>query len=136
MFVLWLSFWLIAVPIIISDLHFKRIPNIYLKILAFLSLAFMILNGFGPVINLFVSVVILIFFGFIGVGMGDVKLLALSFIIFNSQMSFSLFAYFASLLVCAFAHLLIHTIVTSHLLQRIALAPSIFLAFALYFAAR
>jgi len=136
MFILWFSYWLIAIPIIISDLHSKRIPNIYLKIIAFLSLAFPTLNGFGPVINLFVSVVILIFFGFIGVGMGDVKLLALSFIIFNSQMNFSLIAYFASLLACAFAHLLIHTIVASHLPQRIALAPSIFLAFALYFAAR
>jgi hypothetical protein len=136
MFVLWFFYWLIAVPIIIRDLGSMRIPYIYLKILTCVVLAFLVFNGIGDVLNLYLAAAILTGFIFIGVGMGDIKLLALSFLVFNSQMNFSLFAYFASLLACAFAHLLIHTIIARDLPQRIALAPSIFLAFALYFAAR
>jgi hypothetical protein len=40
------------------------------------------------------------------------------------------------LLGCAFAHLLIHGLVKWQLPERIALAPSIFLAFTLYLSAR
>jgi hypothetical protein len=57
-------------------------------------------------------------------------------LIFNSQMDFSVMRYFPILLACALAHLLIHGLVNWQLPERIALAPSIFLAFALYLSAR
>jgi Flp pilus assembly protein protease CpaA len=120
----------------VRDLYSQRIPNIYLKVLAVPTFLFLIVDGIGPLLNLLILFLVLVSAIFLGVGMGDVKLLALSFMIFNSQMNFSILVFLSLLFTCAFAHLLIHGLVTRQMPQRIALAPSIFLAFALYFAAR
>jgi Flp pilus assembly protein protease CpaA len=136
MVLLWSGFWLISFPIMVRDLESQRIPNIYLKVLAFPTCLFLIVDGIGPLLNLLILFLVLVSATFLGVGMGDVKLLALSFMIFNSQMNFSIIVFLSLLFTCAFAHLLIHGLVTRQMPQRIALAPSIFLAFALYFAAR
>ena len=136
MILLWSSFWLISVPIMVRDLYSQRIPNIYLKALTLLTSLFLLIDGIGPVLNLLASLLVLACAIFAGIGMGDVKLLALSFMIFNSQMNFSILVFLSTLLSSACAHLLIHSLVARHMPQRIALAPSIFLAFALYFAAR
>jgi Flp pilus assembly protein protease CpaA len=136
MLFLWSFFWLFSLPIMVRDLYSQRIPNIYLKVLAVLTFLFLIVDGIGPLLNLLILFLVLVSAMFLGVGMGDVKLLALSFMIFNSQMNFSILVFLSLLFTCAFAHLLIHGLVTRQMPQRIALAPSIFLAFALYFAAR
>ena len=135
MLLLWSSFWLISLPIMVRDLSSQRIPNIYLKLLAIPTSFFLVVDGIGPFFNLLAFFLVLVLAAFLGVGMGDIKLLAISLMIFNSQMNFSILVFLSTLLASAFAHLLIHTLVTRQLPDRIALAPSIFLAFALYFAA-
>ncbi len=136
MLFLWSVFWLFSFPIMVRDLDSQRIPNVYLKVLAVPTFLVLIVDGIGPLLNLLILFLVLVSTVFLGVGMGDVKLLALSFMIFNSQMNFSILVFLSLLFTCAFAHLLIHGLVTRQMPQRIALAPSIFLAFALYFAAR
>jgi Flp pilus assembly protein protease CpaA len=136
MILLWSSFWLISLPIIVRDLASQRIPNLYLKVLTIPTCLFLIVDGTGPLHNLLVNFLVLVLGIFLGVGMGDIKLLAISFMIFNSQMNFSIHIFLAILLAGTSAHLLIHILVARQMPQRIALAPSVFLAFALYFAAR
>ena len=135
MLLLWSSFWLISLPIMVRDLSSQRIPNIYLKLLTIPTCLFLIVDGVGPWINLLAFLLVLVLAAFLGVGMGDIKLLAISLMIFNSQMNFSILVFLSTLFASAFAHLLIQTLIARQLPQRIALAPSIFLAFALYFAA-
>jgi len=135
MLLLWSSFWLISLPIMVRDLSSQRIPNIYLKLLTIPTSLFLIVDGIGPWINLPAFFLVLVLAAFLGVGMGDIKLLAISLMIFNSQMNFSILVFLSTLFTSAFAHLLIQTLIARQLPQRIALAPSIFLAFALYFAA-
>jgi Flp pilus assembly protein protease CpaA len=135
MILLWSGFWLISLPIMVRDLDSQRIPNVYLKLLAFPTCLFLIVDGIGPLLNLLAFFLVLVLAAFLGVGMGDIKLLAISLMIFNSQMNFSILVFLSTLFASAFAHLLIHTLAARQLPDRIALAPSIFLAFALYFAA-
>jgi Flp pilus assembly protein protease CpaA len=136
MLLLWSSFWLISIPIMVRDLSSQRIPNIYLKLLTIPTSFFLVVDGIGSWINLLAFSVVLVLLILLGVGMGDVKLLSISLVIFNSQMDFSILVFLSTLFACAFTHLVIHTLVARQLPDRIALAPSIFLAFALYFAAR
>ncbi len=136
MLILWLVFWSFSLPIIISDLATKKIPNIYLKLLVAPTSMFILISGIGPTVNLIFAIIVLSIFIIIGVGMGDIKLLALAFMIFNSQMGFSITSYLFVLLGCAVVHICIDTIGRRRLTERIALAPSIFLAFALYLSAR
>jgi Flp pilus assembly protein protease CpaA len=125
----------IAIPISIRDMNTKTIPNVYLKFLAVLTAVYLLIDGFGNMQNLLVGFIALCILVALRVGMGDVKLIALTILIFNSQMNFSVLSFFAILLVCALAHLVIHGLVNWQLPERIALAPSIFLAFALYLSA-
>jgi Flp pilus assembly protein protease CpaA len=122
----------IAIPISIRDMNTNTIPNVYLKFLAVLTAVYLLIDGFGNMENLLVGFIALCILVAFRVGMGDVKLIALTILIFNSQMNFSVLSFFAILLVCALAHLVIHGLVNWQLPERIALAPSIFLAFALY----
>lgn len=136
MLLLWLVFWSFSFPIMISDLATKKIPNIYLKLLVAPTSMFIFISGIGPTVNLIFAFIVLSIFTIVGVGMGDIKLLVLAFTIFNSQMDFSIARYLFVLLGCAVVHICIDTIGRRRLTERIALAPSIFLAFALYLSAR
>lgn len=136
MLLLWCGFWMIAFPISIRDMNTQTIPNVYLKFLAVLTAVYLFIDGFGNMANLLVGFIVLCLLVAFRVGMGDVKLIALTMLIVNSQMDFSVMRYFPILLICALAHLLIQGLVNWQLPERIALAPSIFLAFALYLSAR
>jgi Flp pilus assembly protein protease CpaA len=127
---------MIAFPISIRDMNTQTIPNVYLKFLAVLTAVYLFIDGFGNMANLLVGFIALCLLVAFRVGMGDVKLIALTMLIVNSQMDFSVMRYFPILLICALAHLLIQGLVNWQLPERIALAPSIFLAFALYLSAR
>ena len=127
---------MISLPIMIRDLNTKTIPNIYLKLLAVLTVMYLFIDGFGSMTNLLITFICLCLFVALRVGMGDIKLIALSALIFNSQMDFSVITYLLILLGCAISHLLIYGLVSWQSPERIALAPSIFLAFALYLSAR
>lgn len=136
MLLLWCGFWMIAFPISIRDMNTQTIPNVYLKFLAVLTAVYLFIDGFGNMANLLAGFIVLCLLVAFRVGMGDVKLIALTMLIVNSQMDFSVMRYFPILLICALAHLLIQGLVNWQLPERIALAPSIFLAFALYLSAR
>lgn len=136
MLLLWCGFWMIAFPISIRDMNTQTIPNVYLKFLAVLTAVYLFIDGFGNMANLLVGFIALCLLVAFRVGMGDVKLIGLTMLIVNSQMDFSVMRYFPILLICALAHLLIQGLVNWQLPERIALAPSIFLAFALYLSAR
>lgn len=136
MLLLWCGFWAFALPISIRDMNTKTIPNIYLKFLTALTAVYLFIDGFGNIANLLAGLTVLCVLIAFRVGMGDVKLIALIILIFNSQMDFSVLRYFPILLACASAHILIHGLVNWQLPERIALAPSVFLAFALYLSAR
>ena len=136
MILLWFGFWMIAFPISIRDMNTQTIPNVYLKFLTALTAVYLFIDGFGKMANLLSGFIALCLLVALRVGMGDVKLIALTMLIVNSQMDFSVMRYFLILLACALAHLLIHGLVNWQLPERIALAPSIFLAFALYLSAR
>ena len=136
MLLLWCGFWMIAFPISIRDMNTQTIPNVYLKFLAVLTAVYLFIDGFGNMANLLVGFIVLCLLVAFRVGMGDVKLIALTMLIVNSQMDFSVMRYFPILLICALAHVLIQGLVNWQLPERIALAPSIFLAFALYLSAR
>lgn len=136
MLLLWCGFWMIAFPISIRDMNTQTIPNVYLKFLAVLTAVYLFIDGFGNMANLLVGFMALCLLVAFRVGMGDVKLIGLTMLIVNSQMDFSVMRYFPILLICALAHLLIQGLVNWQLPERIALAPSIFLAFALYLSAR
>jgi Flp pilus assembly protein protease CpaA len=127
---------MIAFPISIRDMNTQTIPNVYLKFLAVLTAVYLFIDGFGNMANLLVGFIALCLLVAFRVGMGDVKLIGLTMLIVNSQMDFSVMRYFPILLICALAHLLIQGLVNWQLPERIALAPSIFLAFALYLSAR
>jgi Flp pilus assembly protein protease CpaA len=127
---------MIAFPISIRDMNTQTIPNVYLKFLAVLTAVYLFIDGFGNMANLLVGFMALCLLVAFRVGMGDVKLIGLTMLIVNSQMDFSVMRYFPILLICALAHLLIQGLVNWQLPERIALAPSIFLAFALYLSAR
>jgi Flp pilus assembly protein protease CpaA len=127
---------MIAFPISIRDMNTRTIPNVYLKFLAVLTAVYLFIDGFGNMANLLVGFIALCLLVAFRVGMGDVKLIGLTMLIVNSQMDFSVMRYFPILLICALAHLLIQGLVNWQLPERIALAPSIFLAFALYLSAR
>lgn len=136
MLLLWCGFWMIAFPISIRDMNTQTIPNVYLKFLAALTAVYLFIDGFGNMANLLAGFIALCLLVAFRVGMGDVKLIALTMLIVNSQMDFSVMRYFPILLICVLAHLLIQGLVNWQLPERIALAPSIFLAFALYLSAR
>jgi Flp pilus assembly protein protease CpaA len=127
---------MIAFPISIRDMNTQTIPNVYLKFLAVLTAVYLFIDGFGNMANLLVGFIALCLLVAFRVGMGDVKLIGLTMLIVNSQMDFSVMRYFPILLICALAHLLIQGLVNWQLPERIALAPSILLAFALYLSAR
>ena len=127
---------MIAFPISIRDMNTQTIPNVYLKFLAVLTAVYLFIDGFGNMANLLAGFIVLCLLVAFRVGMGDVKLIALTMLIVNSQMDFSVMRYFPILLICALAHVLIQGLVNWQLPERIALAPSIFLAFALYLSAR
>jgi hypothetical protein len=70
-------FLLLALPICIADLNLFVIPNIYTKLLFYVATFEVVLWGFGSIHQVIVSMVALSGLVVLGIGMGDIKLLAL-----------------------------------------------------------
>jgi len=126
------ALFILALPICIADLSTFVIPNIYTKILFYLTLIHLSLFGFGPLRDVVVSLVALLLLVLIGIGMGDVKLLA-SILLTHS---FNATEYFAFILLMGMVHIVILTGIHRAIPSKIALAPSIFIGLATYLAAR
>jgi Flp pilus assembly protein protease CpaA len=122
----------LALPICIADLSTFVIPNIYTKILFYLTLIHLSLFGFGQLRDVVVSLAALLLLILIGIGMGDVKLLALILL----SHSFNAPNYIAFVFLLGLLHIVILTGIHRAIPSKIALAPSIFIGLATYLAAR
>jgi Flp pilus assembly protein protease CpaA len=127
---------LAAIPISLADSKIFKIPNVYLWLL-FLGLApFIALNGLGSISRLVSSFLIVLTLYLCGMGMGDVKLLCLIVLAFNSDRQFSSLTFFSYLLCVATIHVMILTLKNQIMVRKLPLAPSIFVGLALYLATR
>jgi len=122
----------LALPICIADLSTFVIPNIYTKILFYLTLIHLTLFGFGQLRDVAVTLSMLLLLILLGIGMGDVKLLALILL----THSFNAPEYIAYVFLMGMVHILILTAIDRAIPSKIALAPSIFIGLATYLAAR
>ena len=122
----------LVLPICIADLSTFVIPNIYTKILFYLTLIHLSLFGFGQLRDVVVSLAALLLLILIGIGMGDVKLLALILL----SHSFNAPEYIAYVFLLGLLHIVILTGIHRAIPSKIALAPSIFIGLATYLAAR
>jgi len=123
---------ILALPICIADLSTFVIPNIYTKILFYLALIHLTLFGFGDLGDIAISLSILFLLILLGIGMGDVKLLALILL----SHSFNAPEYIAYVFLLGLLHIVILTGINRAIPSKIALAPSIFIGLATYLAAR
>ena len=127
---------LAVIPISLADSKSFKIPNVYLWLL-FLGLApFIVVNGFGSISRLVSSFLVVLTLHLCGMGMGDVKLLGLLVVAFNSDRQFSSITFFSYLLGVATIHVLILTLKHQMMVRKLPLAPSIFVGLALYLATR
>ena len=127
---------LAAIPISLADTKSFKIPNVYLWLL-FLGLApFIAVNGLGSISRLVSTFLIVLTLYLCGMGMGDVKLLCLIVLAFNSDRQFSSLIFFSYLLGVATIHVLILTLKNQMMVRKLPLAPSIFVGLALYLATR
>ena len=127
---------LAAIPISLADSKSFKIPNVYLWLL-FLGLApFIAVNGLGSISQLVSSFLIVLTLYLCGMGVGDVKLLCLIVLAFNSDRQFSSLTFFSYLLCVATIHVMILTLKNQMMVRKSPLAPSIFVGLALYLATR
>ena len=127
---------LAAIPISLADIKSFKIPNVYLWLL-FLGLApFIAVNGLGSISRLVSFFLIVLTLHLCRMGMGDVKLLCLIVLAFNSDRQFSSLTFFSYLLGVATIHVLILTLKNQMMVRKLPLAPSIFVGLALYLATR
>jgi Flp pilus assembly protein protease CpaA len=127
-----IALFALALPICIADLSTFVIPNIYTKILFYLALIHLTLFGFGDLGDIAISLSILFLLILLGIGMGDVKLLALILL----THSFNAPEYIAYVFLMGLLHIVILTGIHRAIPSKIALAPSIFIGLATYLAAR
>ena len=131
---MWLPFLIAALPISLADLRTFTIPNVYLRWLSLLCAPFLLLHGFGPALNLIAALLILVCLYLIGLGMGDVKLLAIMSLSLNSDSKANLSFLALLILLSTISHVIFKSLRTHELPCRIPLAPSIFVGLALYLA--
>lgn len=121
---------LLALPIAIADIKEFKIPNIYLKVLALFCAPFLLVDGLGKISHLLTIFVSLLLLHVLGIGMGDVKLLAIIAVSLNSTVDSFELGNFMLISLFAFTHLFIVTLYKRSIPCKIPLAPSIFLALA------
>jgi Flp pilus assembly protein protease CpaA len=132
----WLPFLIAAVPISLADIKSYSIPNIYLIWLCFLCTPYVLAHGVGPVSRILIIVAILAILQLCGLGMGDVKLLAIVALMLNSDLQSAFYHVGFSVTLCATVYAITETLLNRELPRKIALAPSIFAGLALYLATR
>lgn len=130
------SIFVFALPIIISDLHRKKIPNIYLTYTAVFIFPFLVLHGLGRLDRLLICLVCILSLTFLHLGMGDIKLLWLITLALNPNDTSDFLALHLLILLTASFHILLITASKRAFPLHIPLAPSIFIGLALYLAAR
>jgi len=131
---MWLPLLFAAVPISLADIKTFTIPNVYLWWLSLTCAPYLLLHGLGPITNLVFVVLILAALSFLGLGMGDMKLMTFISILVNSDKAadFSLLALL--ILLSASSYAIIEAMRNHRFPHTIPLAPSIFAGLALYLA--
>ena len=133
---MWLPFLIAALPISLADIKSYSIPNIYLIWLFFLCTPYLLVHGLGPVSRILLAFTILAILHLCGLGMGDVKLLAIVALLLNSDQRSSVLNLGFSISLCAVVYAITQTLWNRELPRKIPLAPSIFLGLTLYLATR
>ena len=124
------ALFLLAIPICIADIKGFVIPNIYNKILLYVTLIHLSFYGFGDLREVLVSVVIVIWLALLRTGMGDIKILSLILITHTAgAVEFIGFVFFL-----AIVHIVVLMGFQQKIPSKIPLAPSIFLGLATYLA--
>ena len=95
---------------------------------------YLLLHGFGPISNLVGVVLTLAFLSLVGLGMGDVKLIAIMSLSLNSDIQANLSFLALLILLSASSFVILKSLWNHELPRRIPLAPSIFVGLALYLA--
>jgi len=125
-----------AIPISLADIKSYSIPNIYLIWLSFLCTPHVLMQGLGPVPRILIVIAILLVLHLCGLGMGDVKLLAIVALMLNSDPRTIFFNLGFSIIVSAVIYAITKTLWNRQLPRKIPLAPSIFIGLTLYLATR
>ena len=128
----WLPFLIAALPICLADIKSYSIPNIYLIWLSFLCTPYLLVHGLGPVSRILLAFTILAILHLCGLGMGDVKLLAIVALLLNSDQRSSVLNLGFSISLCAVVYAITQTLWNRELPRKIPLAPSIFIGLTLY----
>ena len=131
-----LPFVFMAIPISLADIKSYSIPNIYLIWLSFLCTPHVLMQGLGPVPRILFVIAILLVLHLCGLGMGDVKLLAIVALMLNSDPRTIFFNLGFSIIVSAVIYAITKTLWNRQLPRKIPLAPSIFIGLTLYLATR
>lgn len=125
---------LLSIPIVLADIGYRKIPNIYILVLSLCLIPTLIFCGFGKLTPLVGFLLATFLMSFLGMGMGDFKLLSIIGIWLNIRRSSSL-AYFAALILAISATYIVWKTIKNRCIPKsIPMAPSIFLALSLYLA--
>jgi len=127
-----LALVLLALPICVADCSSFVIPNVYNRIFLCFSCLHLAIYGLGDLDKVALSALLLLILLMFGLGMGDIKLLALILITY----SFSAIDYLGFVLLWALVHIVVLAGVSRKIPSKIPLAPSIFIGLATYLATR
>ena len=131
---MWLPFLVLAIAISLADLKSFTIPNVYLVMLSMLCAPYVFFNGLGPISVILVALFILLMLNFLGLGMGDAKLLSIILLTLNSDGYSDLTLLAVLIILSASLDVMWRTLKNRSLPRRIPLAPTIFVGLALYLA--
>ena len=123
---------LLAIPICIADLNSWIIPNIYTKMLLYMTFIHVLFFGFTSFHHAIVSMALLIFLLILGTGMGDIKLLGL----IVATHTYNVFEFTSVIFMFAVVHIVVLVGFHRRIPSKIPLAPSIFAGLITYLATR
>ena len=125
-----------ALPISLADIKSYSIPNIYLIWLTVFCTPRVLMQGIGPVPRILIVIAVLLVLHLCGLGMGDVKLLAIVALMLNYDPRTAFLNLGFSIAFCAVVYAITQTLWNRQLPRKIPLAPSIFIGLTLYLATR
>ena len=131
---MWLPLFLFTLPISLADVRSFIIPNFYIFWLSFLCCPCILVNGLGRIPILISAFTLLVLLYLVGLGMGDVKLIAIIVVYLNSRMLTNLIELAVSILLCSGCYIFLNTLRNRKIPSKVPLAPSIFAGLALYLA--
>jgi Flp pilus assembly protein protease CpaA len=126
------SLLLLALPVCIADLNSLIIPNIYTKILLYITFIDLCFFGFGSFHITIISIALLMSLLMLGTGMGDIKLLGLIL----ATHPYDPFEFTSVIFLFALVHIVVLAGLHRRIPAKIPLAPSIFAGLVTYLATR